>query len=62
MAKTSIEFKDEEITELCENILCDIDYDMYKEDMINGLGLVEGIEARLTLTKEHYIISQSNYM
>ena len=47
MSKTSIKVKDEEITELCENILCDIDYDMYKEDMMDGLGLVEGIEAKL---------------
>ena len=47
MAKTSIKFTDEEITEFCENILCDIDYDMYKEDMVEGLGLVEGIEAKL---------------
>ena len=47
MAKTSIKFTDEEITEFCENILCDIDYDIYKEDMMDGLGLVEGIEAKL---------------
>ena len=47
MSKTSIKFKDEEITELCESILCDIDYDIYKEDITGGLGLVEGIEAKL---------------
>lgn len=42
-----IKYTEEELQQLAENILCDIDYDMYKEDMMDGLGLVEGIEAKL---------------
>lgn len=39
---------EEAIRSLAEDILSDIDYDLYKEDLIDGLGMVDDIEYKLT--------------
>lgn len=48
MTKLSkINYTEEELQQLAENILCDIDYDIYKEEMTDGFGLIDGIKNRI---------------
>ena len=48
MTKLSkINYTEEELQQLAENILCDIDYDIYKEEMTDGFGLIYGIKNRI---------------
>ena len=48
MAKLNkINYTEEELQQLAENILCDIDYDIYKEEMCEGFGLIEGIKSKI---------------
>lgn len=39
---------EEAIRSLAEDILSDIDYDLYKEDLTDGLGMVDDIKYKLT--------------
>ena len=48
MAKINkINYTEEDLQQLAENILCDIDYDIYKEEMVDGFGLIDGIKSKI---------------
>ena len=48
MAKLNkINYTEEELQQLAESILCDIDYDIYKEEMSDGFGLIDGIKSKI---------------
>lgn len=42
-----VKYTEEELQQLAENILCDVDYDIYKEEMSDGFGLIEGIKSKI---------------
>jgi|TARA_A100001391_G_scaffold33224_3_gene17983 hypothetical protein len=42
-----IKYTEEDLQQLAENILCDINYDIYKEEMVDGFGLIEGIKSKI---------------
>lgn len=42
-----ISYTEEELQQLAENILCDIDYDIYKEEMVDGFGLIDSIKSKI---------------
>lgn len=42
-----VNYTEEELQQLAESILCDIDYDIYKEEMSDGFGLIDGIKSKI---------------
>ena len=47
MSKLNKMYTEEELQQLAENILCDIDYDIYKEEMSDRFGLIDGIKSKI---------------
>lgn len=47
MNKLNKMYTEEELQQLAEDILCDIDYDIYKEEMADGFGLIDGIKSKI---------------
>ena len=44
---SKVNYTEEDLQQLAESILCDIDYDIYKEEMMEGFGLIDGIKSKI---------------